>query len=179
MEEQGDFEALHVLIASGRPHTVQLLRQVLNMLGIRRARSVAQSQAAIDLLCANKFSALFCDERLADSDADTFVLAARRSPGLVNPMIPIFLVCTGPRRRNIEAARDLGFTDVLARPLSAATVRRKLRSALIQPRPFIVAGEFFGPDRRTGEKPWKGRERRLRQPRKIRIPSPEAKLPAD
>jgi len=60
-----------------------------------------------------------------------------------------------------------------------ATVRRKLRSALVQPRPFIVAGEFFGPDRRTGEKSWKGRERRLRQPRKIRLPPPDAKLPTD
>jgi CheY-like chemotaxis protein len=172
MAEQGEFEELQVLIASGRPHTVQLLRQVLTMLGIRRATAVAQSQSAIELLRGNSFAALFCDEQLTDAEAEAFVLAARRTPGLVNPMIPIFLVCTGPKRRTVEAARDLGFTDVLARPLSATTVRRKLRSALVQPRPFIVAGEFFGPDRRAGSKAWKGGERRKRQPRKVRVATP-------
>ncbi len=169
MAEPGDFETLRVLIVSGRPHTVQILRQVLTMLGIRRVRSAVLSQTAIELLCANSFAAVFCDEELTDGDADAFIVAARRSPGLVNPMVPIFLVCAGPKRHNIEAARDMGFTDVLARPLSAATVRRKLRTALIQPRPFIVAGEFFGPDRRAGARSWAGGERRTRQPRKIKI----------
>ena len=102
--------------------------------------------------------------------AAAFPLAARRTQGLLNPMIPFFLTCHGPRRVQVEAARNAGVTDVLARPISAATVKRKLLQAIVRPRAFIASTEFFGPDRRGKERiQHKGPERRARQPRKVKV----------
>jgi len=168
MREAEDINSLRVLIAGGRPHSVQLLRQIFDMLGIRRVHVAAQLDAAIEFLRTYRYAAVFCDEQIGDPDA--FVSSARRAPDLVDPMVPIFLVCGGPKRRDVEAARDLGFTDVLTRPVSAATVSRKLTTATTHPRPFIASSAFFGPDRRTAARGWSGGERRTRAPRKIKVP---------
>lgn len=173
-----EFSSMRILIAGGRPHNVQILRQIFDMLGVRRIQVVPRTVSAIDLLRTHHFTAVFCDEPLDDSDVDAFVHAARRTPGVINAMVPIFLVCGAPKRHDVEAARDLGFTDVLSRPVSASTVLRKLRSAIGHPRPFIAAGDFFGPDRRATARSWKGDERRRKLPRKVRVAAPVDDSPA-
>lgn len=172
MREQDNLSGSRMLIVGGRPHAVQLLRQIFDILGVRRVMAASQMATAIEALRTQSFAAVFCDDQIADGDADNFAHAARRTPGVLDPMIPIFLVCAGPRRRDIELARDTGFTDVLTRPMSAATVRRKLKTALGHPRPFIAVGDFFGPDRRSAARAWAGEERRKRQPRKVKVGMP-------
>ena len=172
MRSSVEITSQRVLIAGGRPHAVRLLRQIFEMLGVRLVHQSGFVNGAVELLRTHRFVAVFCDENLEDARAGDFIHAARRSPGLVDPLLPIFLVCSGPKRKDIEAARDLGFTDVLTRPVSAATILRKIRSATGNPRPFIVAGAFFGPDRRTGARGFAGGERRTRQPKKVRLPHP-------
>ena len=113
---------------------------------------------------------VFCDEHADHVNGLPFPMAARRAPGIRNPMLPIFLVFSSAIRPQIERARDDGITDVIVRPISAATIMRKLRAATLCPRPFIVAGNFFGPDRRGGDRSlFRGEERRQRQPKKIKI----------
>ncbi len=82
-----------------------------------------------------------------------FYRAARRTRGVLDPMIPIFLVCSSPRKKFVEALRDQGVTDVITRPTAPGTLLRKLRIALELPRAFIQVGDFFGPDRRGGQRP--------------------------
>jgi two-component system, chemotaxis family, chemotaxis protein CheY len=165
-----DLKSLQILIVTAQPHVAQLLRQVLNVAGVTDIRTVADGRAAIDLLRTRYFDAVFCDDASSRDTGEDFGRAARKSTGLLDPMVPVFLVCSRPRRRDVESARDLGYTNVMTRPLSAATILRKLRLALERPRPFIVAPEFFGPDRRAQARAgFRGTERRKRQPRKVKI----------
>jgi hypothetical protein len=96
-------------------------------------------------------------------------LAARRSKALLNPVVPIFAVFAGPRRRDVERSRDLGVNGVIVRPISPRTIMNKLGPALVEPRPFIAAPNFFGPDRRARTRLFGFRDRRARTPRKTRI----------
>ena len=85
----------------------------------------------------------------------------------------------GPRRRDVEMARDVGNTDVLTRPVSAKTIMRELHLAVAEPRPFIAASDFFGPDRCTGARShFRGSDRRKRQPRKVKVAAPGLREPA-
>ena len=166
--ERLELKSLRVLLACAKPHVVAVLRQVLGIAGVQDVELAADARAAIELLRHQCFDAVFCDEAVAGGD---FGHAARRSDGLLDPMLPIFLIYAGPRRLDV-AARDLGYTDVLTRPVSATTIMRKLRLAVERPRPFIVAQEFFGPDRRAEARAHSRREdRRKRQPKKIKIAS--------
>ncbi len=161
-----------MLVVGGRPYTAQLLRQILAMLGVRRVLFALEMPTALDMLRTTVFSVVFCHDHIHGGDPDRFAAAARRTRGLANPMVPIFLVCSQPVQRDVEDARDAGFHDVLARPISAATVLRKLKTVLLHPRPFISSGEFLGPDRRVAGRPFAGMERRSRQPRRIKVGMP-------
>ena len=70
----------------------------------------------------------------------------------------------------MEKARDAGVTDVLTTPISPKTIITKLKAAVLTPRPFIVASEFFGPDRRAkARSAYYGSDRRQRTPRKAKV----------
>ena len=172
--DRTEFGKLRVLLVGGKPHAAATLRAVLDLAGIQRITTAAEPHRALLLLREQEYDAIFCDEHVSPVDGLPFPLAARRAGGVLNPLMPLFLLCNAPPRRQVERARDDGITDVLVRPVSAATVMRKLRAALAAPRPFILAGEFFGPDRRgQGRSPFRGDDRRRRLPKKIKV-TPDA-----
>ena len=168
--ERAQFAALGVMLLSEKNHAAQTLRSVLTLAGITRITSIVSSCRALELLTMDNFDAIFCDEQCDSVDGLTFPLAVRRISGILNPLIPIFVFQERARRRSVEAARDTGATDFLTCPISPKTVMTKLEAALVNPRPFIKAPEYFGPDRRARQRPaWSGEDRRTRTPRKIRV----------
>jgi len=169
-----DLANLRVLLVGGRTGHVQVMRTAFGLLGMRRISAVTDVARALDTLRAQSFHAIFCDAAVGKVGKLSFAAAVRQTPGILNPMTPLFLVCSMARRRHVEEARDAGVTDVLTHPVSAATIARKLEAAIASPRPFIAAATFIGPDRRTVQQShgWHGEERRKRVPKKVRIAPP-------
>lgn len=164
--EQTEFSRHRVLLVGGKTHNLQLLRSILALVGVGRVAH-AGDRAALELLTSEHFHAIFCD---LDSESQIgFLLGVRRRDTMLNPTVPVFLLQGQARRRLVERARDSGATDVITTPISPRTVAVKLRTATLNPRPFIVAHEFFGPDRRSKGRPiFFGDERRKRAPKKMR-----------
>ena len=163
-----DLAAARVLIVGAKGHAGPTLRTVLTAVGVTRIIMADEPRMALDTLCSERVTAVFVEGGV-ELDGMPFAQAARRSTSLLNPMIPIFVVYGGPKRRDVERSRDDGVTDVISRPMSPKTVGDKLRAALAAPRPFIAAPEFFGPDRRAKERPWRGENRRKLTPKKTKI----------
>jgi two-component system chemotaxis response regulator CheY len=166
--EQTDFSGHRVLILGAKTHSIQILRSVLGLAGISQVVQVEDSQRAADMLTREHFNAVFCE--LDPQGEGDFVIAARRRDGMLNPMMPIFVMQSQARRRTVAQARDKGATDVLTTPVSPRTVAAKLKAALHSPRPFIVSQEFFGPDRRAKTRPtFFGSDRRVRATKKAKM----------
>lgn len=165
---QLDLAAARILVVGAKGPAGSMLRTVLTAAGVTRTVLVDEPRRALDMLCTEAFEAVFVEGGIQLDDI-SFALAARRNAMLLNPMIPIFAVFGGPRRRDVEMARDQGITDVICRPMSPKTVMDKLRAALRAPRPFIAAPEFFGPDRRAKARPWRGQDRRVLTPKKTKV----------
>jgi len=162
-----------VLLLARNSSSTRVLRGVFSIAGLNKIACVDEPRLAIELLCTERFDALFI-EGAQDYEGVPFALAARRLPALRNPMIALFAVFPAARKRDVEAARDLGVHDVICRPVSARTVMTKLRGVLASPRPFIVAPGFFGPDRRVKSRSAAGLfawERRARIAKKTRLPA--------
>jgi len=147
-----DLSSLKVLVVSVDAFGVNVLRVALHLADIRDLTVSRDSESAIKLLRTEDFSALFCDGDQPDVGDLPFTVAVRRTEGVRNPSMPIFLVSTAPRQRVVSGARDLGVNAVLARPISAAVITRKLSTAINSPRSFIVTRDYFGPDRRFRDK---------------------------
>ena len=168
--ERADFSAHRILIVSAKTHTMSLLRSIMGVMGIANILQVEETNRALELLATEDFSAVFCAPDVAPIDGMSFPVAARRKDGMLNPMIPIFMIQERARRRDVEVARDIGVTDVLTMPVSPRTIMTKLKAAEVAPRPFIVSNEFFGPDRRAKTRaPWSGDDRRKRLAKKTKV----------
>ena len=157
-----------VLVVGAKGQTGPLMRTVLTAAGLSKVILIDEPRRALDMLCADLFDAVFVEATVRLDDV-SFALAVRRSNQALNPMIPIFAVYGGARRRDVEKERDDGITDVICRPVSPKTIMDKLQLALDAPRPFIAAAGFFGPDRRAKERPWRGEDRRSLSPKKIKV----------
>ena len=163
-----NFASTRVLVVGAKGQSGPLMRTVLTAAGLSKVVLIDEPRRALEALCAEPFDAVFA-EATARLDDASFALAVRRSDRVLNPMIPIFAVYSGARRRDVEKERDDGITDVICRPVSPKTIADKLRLALAAPRPFIAAAGFFGPDRRAKERPWRGEDRRAVTPKKINV----------
>jgi two-component system chemotaxis response regulator CheY len=167
--ERANLASARVLLVGEKNHTLALLRSVLNIAGVMNITHAEDSERAVYLLRMENFSAVFCDQQAAPIEAMPFPLAARRLTGMHNPMLPIFVLKERAHRQDVEKARDIGATDFVTVPISPKTVINKLQAAITAPRPFIVAPEFFGPDRRAQRVPFHGTERRKRVAKKTKI----------
>ena len=163
-----EFSGHRVLVLGTKTHNIQILRSVLTMVGVSKIMQVEDGATAASMLCMEHFNAVFCE---LDAEAQlAFVRMARRRQGVLNPMIPIFLLQSQVRHRHLEKARDSGATDILTIPVSPRTVAGKLRTATKTPRAFIVGQDFFGPDRRARIRPgYIGLDRRKKSPKKTRV----------
>ena len=143
--ERTDFSAHRVLVVGKKTHSIQLLRSVLGIAGVGKIIHVEEGRRALDLLEMEAFSAVYCDHKVGPVSGMPFLVAPRRKDQLLNPMVPIFVLQDRARRRDVEAARDTGVTDVLTMPISPKTLLTKLYAATQVPRPFIVSPDFSDP----------------------------------
>jgi len=165
--ERSEFASYRILLLGGKTHALSLLRSILSNAGVSDILQVEETRRAMELLCMEHFHAVFFDPKSEDFDGMPFALAARRKEAVLNPMMPIYAMQERARRRDVEAARDNGVTDVLTTPVSPRSVLSKLKAA---PRAFIVSRSFLGPDRRARERaPYFGADRRTRRAKKAKV----------
>ena len=121
----------------------------------------ANGMEALEKTKADNFDVIVLDVGLPDLDGRE-ICRLMRQKGVSAPIIML----TGHTEMNrVVEARDAGVHEFLAKPLSAKGLYSRIRSILERPRPFIRAGQYFGPDRRRRDNPaYMGGERRSEQP---------------
>jgi len=142
------FAYLKVLVVEDNPHMRALLRSLLLALGIRQVIEAENGQQAISLLRENQPDLILTDLSMGPMDGIEFVREIRNSESTVNPYIPIIMVTGHTERHHVEAARDAGVTEVLAKPITAQNLFQRIGEVVERPRAYVRCDKFFGPDRR-------------------------------
>jgi CheY-like chemotaxis protein len=142
------FEYLKVLIVEDNHHMRALLRSLLLALGIKHVFEAENGEQAIGHLRDQQPDLVLSDLSMRPVDGIAFAREIRTAHGSTNPFVPIIMVTGHTERHRIEAARDAGVTEVLAKPITAANLFRRIGEIVERPRPFVKCETFFGPDRR-------------------------------
>lgn len=137
-----------------------LLRTLLNAMGIRRIVECLEGADALKQLPLVKPDFILTDLSMAPMDGIHFTRAVRYLPDESECVIPIIMVTGHTERRRIEAARDAGVTEILAKPITAAGLFQRIEEIVLRPRPFVRSPEYCGPCRRRQSKadyagPWR------------------------
>jgi len=165
MAEQTGYEldTVKVLIVDDSLHMRQILKSLLNGLGIHGVIEAEDGGEAYNLLQEHDVDLVLCDLIMEPVDGFTFVENVRTRDDSPDPFLPIIIISGYTERFRVHEARDHGATEVLAKPISAKELASKIRAVIETPRPFIKAREYFGPDRRRARKSdlfYTGEERR-------------------
>ena len=93
----------------------------------------------------------------------------RRHKESPDRFMPVLMLTANTDLEGIVAARDMGITEMMTKPFSMKTLTDKVQSIIENPRQFIQAPTYFGPDRRRRQMPLKGENRRVMTEAEIEV----------
>jgi CheY-like chemotaxis protein len=157
------FESLKALIVEDNTHMRSLLRALLNSAGIKDVSEAIHGQAALEALRERKIDLVLTDLAMAPMDGLELTRHVRNDEKSSNPFVPIIMITGHTEKYRVQAARDAGVTEFLAKPVTAHNLFARITEILERPRAFVRCDSYFGPDRRRHETenymgPWRRAE---------------------
>lgn len=147
------FELLKVLLVDDNQHMKLLLAEILRAIGVRDVFPAADGSEALAIMRGREIDLVFTDLNMRPVDGIEFVRSLRNDEGSPNPFAPVIMITGHSTRSRVEAARDVGVNEFLAKPITARSVLDRVQRVVERPRPFIRCDTYFGPDRRRKEDP--------------------------
>ncbi len=83
--------------------------------------------------------------------------------------LPVVVVSGYTTELVISMTRDCGANETLVKPISGTGLASRICAVVDNPRPFIDAPDYFGPDRRRQDMVFKGENRRVMQTEQIKV----------
>ncbi|MGC9954042.1 MAG: response regulator [Rhizomicrobium sp.] len=151
------------MIVEDNVHMRTLLRSLLTALGIKHVYEASNGADAFVVLRDKSPDLILTDLSMKPVDGIVFTREVRLSHDNPNPYVPIIMITGHTERHKVEAARDAGVTEFLAKPITAQGLFLRIAEIVERPRPFVRCDEYFGPDRRrrkdeTFTGPWRRHE---------------------
>lgn len=152
---------LNFLIVDDNKHMRALVKSILHALGVKNVLEAGDGADAFKELRHFPADVIICDWNMSPLDGLDFVRMVRTASDSPNPFVPIIMLTGHTEMNRVMEARDCGVHEFLAKPISAKKLYSRIRSIIENPRSFVRAGLYFGPDRRRQQKPnYNGAERR-------------------
>lgn len=152
---------LNFLIVDDNKHMRALVKSILHALGVKNVLEASDGADAFKELRHFPADVIICDWNMSPLDGLDFVRMVRTGSDSPNPFVPIIMLTGHTEMNRVMEARDSGVHEFLAKPISAKKLYSRIRSIIENPRPFVRAGLYFGPDRRRKASPnYNGPERR-------------------
>jgi len=139
---------LVILVADPSSYISMLIHSMLRGFGANKILEVRSSIGVIQALTGQKIDILICDVRLPPKGGLRLTQAIRANKDNEHRTIPILIMASDSREATIKRARDAGANMVIAKPISPANLYDRLSWIAFNPRKFVDAVNYFGPDRR-------------------------------
>ena len=158
-----DLGKLSIMVVDDDPNTIALMSDVLSALGAGAVIAAPNGRVAQTMLADSEqapVDLVFTDYEMAPGDGAELLHWIRHEPGSPDRFVPVVLMSAHGDMTTLRRMRDLGVNDFLAKPISLDSLCRLLGTLFDAMPDFIEIGEYFGPDRRRRDMPYRGGERR-------------------
>lgn len=165
-DNDNPIENTTVLVADNDGDMRRLVARLLKSLGVGRVLHAPDGETAKKHLLepeTDRPDVVITELDMEPMDGAQLLAWIRRDDESPNPLIPVILLTGQSDPKFIFLMRDLGVNEVLAKPITASNLERRLRAALSRPRRFIDAINYCEPDRRRRDLPHGGRDQRGRR----------------
>lgn len=184
-----NLERFNVLLVEDNLYIRSLLMHALKALTVGNIKMADDGSEAIELLqlmAVNPMKAgilnidiILSNWQMSPVDGLMLLRWVRRHKNSPNRFIPFVMVTGYADLDRVNEARDLGVTEILAKPFSVNSVAQRLQQVIERPRQFVHTPSYFGPDRRRQNlEPPGGNERRVNRDDEIEVVYDYAKAKA-
>lgn len=166
-----DLGLFTVLVVDDNPFMLRLLSSVLFTLRVGNvvtASDGGQAIARLKLMGDNPVKAgmmsvdvVMSNWMMSPVDGLTLLKWLREDKASPDRFMPFVMVSGAADVDKITTARAAGVTEFLAKPYSITGLISRLLAVIDNPRQFVLAPQYFGPDRRRQRLPHSGPERRV------------------
>jgi two-component system, chemotaxis family, chemotaxis protein CheY len=140
--------SIQVLVIDDNPYMRRVLRNLLINIGVKYVNEATDGIAGLDSIRLLAPDIVLLDWEMPLLNGAELVRIVR-SPGVFPvPDVPIIMLTGhGQRWRIVEAAR-LGVNEFLRKPVSGKALLERIAAILLNPRPMVRLGEYYGPEPR-------------------------------
>jgi len=165
-----NFERCNLLLVEDNAYIRNILDVLLRKLSFSNITAVSDGAEAIKRLETGSQPIDLVISDLVMSPVNGLLLlrwirTAKESP---NRFLPFIMLSGAADAEYVEAARELGATEFLAKPFSADSVSKRILRVIDYPRQFVTTETYFGPERRR-HKVVTAKERRVKDEKEIAI----------
>lgn len=176
-EESNALAKFRVLIVDDYYFMAELIGTMLKELGIGTVMTAESGNRAIDILkfCnadpnSNRvIDIALIDWLMPDGNGVDLLKWIRNHKSDKIRFLPTILISAYASEEVIKTARDNGASEALVKPVSSSVLANRILYVINNPRPFIKAPDFFGPDRRRKEKKINFEDRRKTDDQNIEV----------
>lgn len=155
-----DFSQIAFLVVDDNAHMRRLVRSLLQAFGATHIQEAADGSAAFQHMEMQMPDVVITDFVMQPMDGVAFTRKLRNEPGKADPFVPVIMMTGYTELDRVIEARDAGVTEIVVKPLTAASLYSRLAAVIEKPRPFVRTGSYFGPDRRRRQEAFDGSDRR-------------------
>ncbi|WP_319533574.1 response regulator [uncultured Cohaesibacter sp.] len=156
-----DLSQLRFLVVEDNAHMRRVLRTLINGFGAREVSEAEDGATGLELFQSTQPDIVITDWFMPIFSGIELTRMMRNRDSSANPTVPIIMLTGHSEKKKVVDARDAGVTEFLCKPISANALYARVANCLVNPRPFIKAAGYYGPDRRRFANPlYKGSERR-------------------
>ncbi|PWC75428.1 response regulator [Azospirillum sp. TSH64] len=121
---------IKILIVDDNPLLQRALKDMLGLWGVGQITAVGNGQEAKDALRREVYDLMVTDWVMEPVGGAQLVQWIRQSPGSLRPGMPIIVLTANADLATVRSAWDAGADSVLAKPVPAATLARRIDAVL-------------------------------------------------
>ncbi len=148
MSEFPKLKNLRVLFVDDNREMQRFLRSLLSSMDIVNIRGCFDAESCLQMMAEQPADIIITDLVLGSGNGLDLIRRIRQAERNVDYDTPILVLTGQVSVADVLAARDAGATEFLAKPVSFGALHDRLVWMIENPRPFIKAVDFIGPDRR-------------------------------
>lgn len=163
MGQKPKWDRLTVMVVDDNSFVRQLLAHTVKAFGMNDVVAESDGATAIERLKMSRvdpagagigtIDIILADYVMPAVDGMLLLRWIRTGDKVPDRFVPFIMISGAADKEVVEQARDIGVTEFLAKPFSAASIAERFVNLVNHPRQFVLAPGYFGPDRRRSNRP--------------------------
>ncbi len=142
------FRMMKVLVVDDDHHMRKVTRSLLMSIGIKHIHEANDGMSGLEAMLRVAPNVVILDWEMPGLTGPEFVRQVRAPGRFPMPDVPIIMLTAHGERSHVIDAVRVGVNEYLLKPVSSKALLSRIMSVLINPRPMVKVGDYYGPEPR-------------------------------